>query len=302
MMRTRTPRPAGFTLIELLVVIALIAALAAITAGAAMRVRASQMAKTNDMTVDKLQKALDQQWKATIDNLKATNTQNRVPQSLVTYCTTGDGKEQQRAHALWIYMNLRNEFPQNVSEAQSPVSIGGYSLQCKKTFATLANSGTTDEQGAACLFAMLNEKARGGAVSLNDDIMSATIETPAGRAFRDAYGQPITFRRLFNDGNEIQLPPFINPKNASKDPIDVDGLLSGWGPAASANTVTPRESAANLVGIPDQNKFGRPDFMGLNHVATVLSAGPNKVLENSPTGTTDDFWGYRLRRLGNKGD
>src|SRR4051794_39706763 len=99
MTRTRNPRPAGFTLIELLVVISIIAILGALTAAVAMRVKSTQIAKSNDMTVDKIQKALDQQWKAIIDECRATNTKRPAPQSLVSFCTTipPDGKEQQRA-------------------------------------------------------------------------------------------------------------------------------------------------------------------------------------------------------------
>src|SRR4051812_37835853 len=119
MTRTRTPRPAGFTLIELLVVISIIALLAAISASAVVRVRASQQAKSNDMTVDKIQKALDQQWKAVVDDVKAKNGKRSVPPTVVTFCQ-GDEK---RAEALWIYMQLRNEFPETVVEAKS--GVGG---------------------------------------------------------------------------------------------------------------------------------------------------------------------------------
>jgi prepilin-type N-terminal cleavage/methylation domain-containing protein len=298
MTRTRSPRRAGFTLIELLVVISIIALLAAIAASAVVRVRASQQAKSNDMTVDKVQKALEQQWKAVVDECKATNgTTRRMPQGLITYCE-GDEK---RAMALWIYMQLRNEFPQSTLEAKS--GVGGY-LAPKKTFSQVGTSSNPEDEAAALLYLILTEKASGGANSLTEDVISATIATPAGTAFRDAYGTPITFRRFFSGHSELGGAPFINPRSTSKDPIDVDLALKNWSTPIGKTTNTYRQQAAGWVGLSD--------FNNTNVVISVFSAGPNgnKVNGgpywdlNHPDQLVDgdNFVGYRLRRMGNKGD
>ena len=69
---------------------------------------------------------------------------------------------------------------------------------------------------------------------------------------------------------------------------------------------------AGWVGIPDLNANGRPDWhTGNNYVMTVFSAGPN----GNKVGTQiwgsghadgladgDNFVGYRLNRMGNRGD
>ncbi len=284
-MRVLHPRRAGFTLIELLVVISIISLLAAITAAAVTKVRYAQQAKNTSMMVLKLQEAVDQQWKAVVDDVMATNTKRPVPDGLVNYC----GGDQKRARALWLYMQLRNEFPQSRAEAMSdvpPTPINGVQIKRKSTFANMPAGGTADEQAAALLYLILTEKSSGGANSISDEVTnSGQTETNAGRAFKDVYGNPITFRRFYGSGvNEVQAPPFINPNSTSKDSLDPTGSLPGW---------NNRRTAEGWVGA---------DFDGQNKLITVISFGPNKSFENDPTGTTDDFWGYRVRRLGIQGD
>src|SRR5207244_2852827 len=66
----RPPRRAGFTLIELLIVISIIFILASLTLAAVFNLRESQMKNFTEATVQKLASALDQQWKAAIDQIR----------------------------------------------------------------------------------------------------------------------------------------------------------------------------------------------------------------------------------------
>ena len=116
------PRRTAFTLLELLVVVAIIAVLSALAAGALFRVRASQQEKLAGDRASQLQKMLTQQVSAALDTARAT--QASMPDIVKEYSQF----DPDRAKAIWAYLHLRKNFPQNVAEARSPIILPGTAL------------------------------------------------------------------------------------------------------------------------------------------------------------------------------
>ncbi|MBY0513066.1 MAG: prepilin-type N-terminal cleavage/methylation domain-containing protein [Gemmataceae bacterium] len=355
MIRDRSPRRAGFSLIELLVVIALIGVLAAITAAAVMRVRAAQQGKVTEQSLDKMQRALDQQWMAVIDRCRSDKNNGQIPPAVVALCQ-GD---MDRAEALWVYINLKSDFPETFAEAmgdpcpnpaqvlppppapqrgiwvwfptnpKSPNSTPAVLVKpAKKTFNRVTASGTGNATGesAALLYLILNEKMAGGAGGGADDwTQNAQTDISLGaagtfRVFRDSFGKEIPFVRFFQH-DEIDLPPFVNLKDkaVSLDALDPRAKLyaetGNWtGPltGGAANTFPyAYPVGAKQAALDALNRSGPAvAFNGnnpgptvrKNKLITVISFGPNGQFENNPLGTTDDFYGYRIRKLGNRAD
>jgi prepilin-type N-terminal cleavage/methylation domain-containing protein len=327
MTRGRAPRRAGFTLIELLVVIALIAALAAITAGAVARVKAVQQVKASEQLLDKLQTALDTQWKLSVEESRKDAKDQKIPPAVFALC---DG-DPDRALAFWTYAKLRREFPQSFAEAlgdpcPNPAQLAGTApfsapdnrraiwvwypannanpavpiLFPRKTFATVGGAGTPTDEAAALLYLILAEKGLGGTGGAADDMtLGSQMDIGTGRVFKDSWGQPVTFVRLAENG-ELDNPPFVNPKTF-KDALDPKARLftfpvGNWN-SDPVNKNLPKDRAEIALGT-----WGL--FDGHNKMITVISSGPNKQFEGyaNATGTTDDIYGYRLRKLGARGD
>src|SRR5689334_7787299 len=195
---TRPSRRTGFTLIELLVVMAILALLAALTAAGVAAVRTAQMNKATGQTVTKLQKALDQQVRAVVE--EATKDTNPHLTALLGYC---DG-DKDRAKALLTYIYLKWEFPQTFPEATAPTQLLDpsnnvvFSLPPRKTFSIVATNGAASDQAAVLLYLILTEKSNRGTGIAMDDVTSSAQATDGNyKIFKDAYGLPITFRRWF---------------------------------------------------------------------------------------------------------
>src|SRR5690348_7602188 len=108
-MTTTSHRRGAFTLLELIVVIGIIILLMGLTIGAVFRVRESQMEKNSTEAVRKIQIAFDQQWKAARDQIAS---EKAIPQGILDATRKQTGSfDATRAHALYMKLRLRQEFP-----------------------------------------------------------------------------------------------------------------------------------------------------------------------------------------------
>jgi len=331
----RGPRPAGragFTLIELLVVVAILALLAALVAAGIARVKEAQQARVSDQTLTKLQLALDKQWKAVCDQCRddRRNKADVFQTKILPFC----GNDPDRAEALWMFINLRRDLPQTFSESRgdpcpnlaqrngtAPFSAPGDSrrgtwlwypqnvntpadfiVPARNTFNSVptTDTGTADEMSAALLFLILTERGARGTTFAADDAMqgaqmSFNVGGPSGpvfSAFKDGFGSPVPFVRFFQHP-ELDQPPYVRAGLTITDPLDPIGRLKNW---ADTN-----KKAAAQVAVADT-------FNGRNRMATVYSFGANKVPDRdalgalNPLGMSDDAFGYRVLRQGNRGE
>jgi prepilin-type N-terminal cleavage/methylation domain-containing protein len=317
--RPTSPR-GGFTLLELLVVIAIMTVLAALVIAGVGKVRTAQMSKTTEQTMIKLQTAIDQQWKAVVDQVKQDKLTGKIPKAVTDLCEN----DPDRAEALWLYLNLKREFPQSFAEARgdacpNPNQLAGTApftaantqrgiwiwspqvntnraelvLQPRRTyastFAATPAAGFDPAESAVLLYLNVTESGRRGMINPSDDAFSgAKTDVAVGggsfSAFKDAWGMPIAFFRFF-DGDEVNIAPFVNEKDPLKDPMDNRGKLAGW-----ANP-TNRKIAVSTLGLGDV-------FDKRNKIPTVISAGPDRVF--FPQGA-DNILGFRVKRLGSQG-
>ena len=95
-------------LIEILTVVGILVLLSAMLLVAVGKVFKTEQGKANDQTVNKIQVALDQQWKAVIDQCMQDRIQKKIPTALISYCDN----DESRAEVVWTYANLKREFPQ----------------------------------------------------------------------------------------------------------------------------------------------------------------------------------------------
>jgi len=301
-------RRTAFSLVELLVVIAILAVLAGLTMSGVSYVRVRQQTRTTEQIVFKLQEAVDQLVKATVEQVRKERlSRSSVFTSLLPYCDN----DEDRAEALLLYCRLRHNFPQSFNEARSGLVIYSINWPPHTAYndvpAVNAPPGFEALEAAVLLRKAVSRLGIGGANFASDDLMGtaqAELPWPGGGTvpvFTDAWKPvdaagnptPITFRRFFTGHpddhpddhgelyKELQKPPFVNPNSDFHDPFDPLGKL--------ADPHWSRHSDA-------QNRLG-VSFNRRNRVITVQSAGPDREYN-----TADDIWGYRLRQLGSRGN
>lgn len=315
---TRSNRT-GFTLIELLVVIAILTVLAALTSGAYFRIRAAQMVSSTEATLTQVSTGFDRIWSASRDQAEKEFTSSRLPgannyDALVTYCFAGAvptaendrSKAKERAKALWMYLRMKNEFPQTFMESHNTITLGNaISLPPKTTFTskvpawpTNCDSAVTaanmaNSQAAVLLYLILTEKGARGETFGSDTLSarSATItlrntlvnpaQTRTFTVFTDAWGTPLTYIRFFSS-SDVNQRPFARHVSLSgsdsQDPFDVNFRLPDNSPGAFQQNGNPDSAAAQrgaaartVIGIsPQLFKNTR------NWIPVIASAGPNR--------------------------
>jgi prepilin-type N-terminal cleavage/methylation domain-containing protein len=272
----------AFSLIELLVVVAIITVLAGLIMAGVAAVRTRQQARTTEDIVYKLQGGIDNQVKAINEAVRA-DRKAKTPQflSLAAYCGDED-----RAEALLMYCKLRQAFPQNYTEATTPFTVGGVPFPVHTAYVGIPNLSTftAEQQSGALLYFALVNLAVGGNKFEMDSVNSALMDIAANvRVFKDGWNRPVGFKRFY-EAAELNSSPFTDVKTTYKDPYDVLGRLSTTN---AAWTVAMQTAAQTAVGATFDNN---------NKSITVFSAG-----QDGAYNTGDDVFGYRLRKLGNKG-
>ncbi len=303
---TTAPARRGFTLVELLVVVALLALLAALSAGAYFRIQASEKNRAAEATLSKLNTLHDRRWKAVLDTASQDALQSKIPDLVVQFA----GGDKDRARAVWTYMRLKNEFPTTRAEAVTDVVIPGTAvvvLQHRKIFDQLPNSGTPEEQSAACLYLALTATGNRGETVAGDGLEQQTADinlTGGGsaRVFVDPWAQPIIYFRM-GFAPELNLPPYIRSGVQNRDLCDPLGKLTqaqGTWTAASLNLFWAA-MAQNHIGAGTVVPATYP-IPSQNWVPTAVSAGPDKAFGAPTYFDGDNLVGFRLRREGNRGD
>jgi prepilin-type N-terminal cleavage/methylation domain-containing protein len=184
----RNYRREAFTLVELLVVIAIIAAIATLSIGAVFSLRESQMKNFTETTVQKLSSALDQQWKAVLDQ-----AYDDTPDANSMAFANNDLR---RGRVIHIKARLRQEFPVNFTQATTTAI-----LPPKPSYVQALTGVTVDPpwSSSAMLYMILSQGRRGmaafDAATLVEPtaIQSATVNGKTFQFFVDANGNPLRF-------------------------------------------------------------------------------------------------------------
>jgi prepilin-type N-terminal cleavage/methylation domain-containing protein len=239
----------AFTLTELLVVVSIIAVIMSLSIGAIFGLRESQMKNFSEATVQKLASALDQQWKATMDQIY-DETPAPWAVNLSTSSTTRS-PDLRRTRALYIKGRLRQEFPINFAQAipdpQSPVITGSNppkrqafnpfflsisdGVPLKATYAQSLQDAAgnyfvipnpePDWTSSAMLFLTLSQGRRGQAAfdpaSLVEPsaIQSRTLNGKTFQIFVDGWGNPLRFFVFPTGNDEINADPYVKPLTAN---------------------------------------------------------------------------------------
>jgi len=304
MTRTKQGR-AGFTLLELLVVIAIIGILAAMTVTAVFRLKAASLETRTNETLEKLDRAYSQQYKAAIDAIR----KEQIPQGLIVLAN----HDMDMAKAVHMKLRLRREFPQNLSDVNDAGVTGNATVNAqlyalyppKAVYVALVPTLTPlnrAEQNTVLLMAALG-LARGGASFDPEQVGSNALgklpSNSAVKIFIDGYGNPMYYVRALStpptgdtSANavlaELNQPPYVtaaavssNPKKA--DAIDPTGKLNqSW-----------TGNAPMLQFIQNMRDYMNEPLDGTHRGPFVFSGGADKT-----PFTLDDLYSFRLTGTG----
>jgi len=298
-MMARTQRR-GFTLVEMLVVIAILGVLATLTLSAVMVTRVRQQTKISEDTVRKLESAFVQQSMAVIDSARKTS----IPDAVMRLAES----DPDRAKTLWAYLKYRRAFPETIAEAKTTLSVWDPAtsqwvqlpeLSPPNIFNSLpaVTNGNLDVQAGVLAYLFMTQRAERGMVSAMDEGMgSQFVEVDLGggakgRMFKDAFNNPITFRR-FARSAELDAPPFVKAGETNLDPFDPKSRLRKFTSATVQNfafetVFGPSPVRANPAAQPNPPQA----FPNENVTGTFWSSG-----QNGKFGDADDIFGYRVRQ------
>jgi type II secretory pathway pseudopilin PulG len=316
----RYHRRTAFTIVELLVVISIIVILSALSLSAVFGLRESQIKNVTETTVNKLASALDQQWKATMDQIYE-ETPATWAVNLSTNGTTRS-PDLRRARALYIKGRLRQEFPVNFTEATATIifASGAGSIPPKPTYQQALAGVTSDPpwSSSAMLYMILSQGRRGMAAASPDNLVDASAiqsQTVNGKTFQyfvDAWGNPVRFFAFPTGNDEINVDPYVkplvaNPYASHDDQDPEDTLMSpAWFPTfrndfrlkihdLPAPSNPPAQPMAARHLIPVVASAGKDGLWGIDlRTMAIIAAQANDQQDN--------IYSYRLRRSGGRGD
>jgi len=311
------PRPA-FTLLELIVVLSIMALLAAMTVSAVFRLLESSRESNTNTHIRAINVGLEQQWKAAVDRIKTEDPPKPVKDLTMTQLgPTNFVLDQSRAKALHLKLRLRQEFPQNFTEARtgiqviSPADGSSYIYGPKTAYINVIRDASaislpTEAEGAALLMLIVSQTRAGSSFNAEGAGPTQVIEfdripipplppPPPGaklplKVYVDAWGRPISFRRAAAETQldvvtELNLAPFVTPAmmaSLNMDPQDPEGRLklNNWPGKATALGYFATAPLAN-------------PFDGLNRGPYIYSGGRDKQFGND-----DDLYSFRLQATG----
>jgi type II secretory pathway pseudopilin PulG len=233
----------------MLVVMAIIGLLVSLTAGAFVLVINRQHSSNTETILKLLATALDQHYRAVIDQAK----KEKIPNDVITLA----GGDYQRAQVIWIKLRLKQEFPMTFAELSAPWGppnpyigyndlppIKAYVEALQQAGVQFAPSGIVDPslspqacESAACLLIALQKNRRG--VNFDMDqigsgyVVDGIYANPAGgqttvKMLVDGWGNPLAFYRWPTAC--LELNPSPSPSQPAttgfNDPEDPLGLLS----------------------------------------------------------------------------
>lgn len=306
------PARGGFTLVELLVAMIIIALLMALLVAGAMKFKDAQVEATTDAQLTRLQLKLDTEYQEVLQKCN----RDKVPPALIAHC----GGNEDRARAIHTAAVLKLHFPETFEDAKNGVIIPGIypappapapgplvpsPYPPKSTFKSVWNVSMSSnpqeraiQEKAVLLYLILTERATGGGTG--DDTSSAseqrTLTSENGatfKAFIDLYGREIVFHR-WAISSDLDNSPFLPSSTpvANRDPLDPKRAVALWTDADA--TVRTR-----ITTLRDGLQFTNDPATARNRMPTVVSFGRNKQFNNFDL---DDRVGYRLKRVGAKGD
>jgi len=331
----RPGRRPGFTLIELLIVIAIIGILSTLAISGVMSLRAAQMKRFTEVTVEKLAHALDQQWKATMDDVK-DEAPDLTRFSSVSQVAGGDVR---RSRVVYTKMRLKARFPVTFDQALNPDPAMPASTRMVPTEPVFqrellgVNAGAVpaDLQSSILLFLSLSQARRGMAAFSPSDFDATAIATAdvpfAGgvvkpmQYFKDSWDNPIRLYTFPTGSDELNGAPYVDPAEVSdpskrtrlkgRDPQDPEGTLY------VDQTLWPDQLRNQFAARVHPLWPNRPPFplnsplpVAANLIPVIASAGSDKAwgvadvtMQTTNAGAAgDNIYSYRLRRAGARGD
>lgn len=321
----RVPRP-GFSLVELLIIIGILVVLMALAVGTFFRVQSGQVVRNTESVLSQLNTGLYGQFSAVRDQADEEFRKGNLPgtsnnlDNLVQFC----GNDRDRAKAVWMYLRLRNEFPQNFLEAKNPTVLRDasnntiISLPARRTFTTNATiNGVTAlpstqkeaaDEAAALLYIIVTEKGTRGQefadLATGSNTTEVTVHGGTFTTFKDGWGSPIYYVRYATNGEIDALNSATN-----KDPLDPRGRLraSGWSAANLSASWIYHGSSSNAHAFPNHNWMMTTisPGAGKDEDATDISVDLHVIPSDGlflVSDLTNDILGYRVRREGNSGN